>query len=89
MPKPTAPAATRRFTRHEASQYLKDSWGIVRSAKTLSNMASSGLLRPLYDGNRPLYTQAMLDDFGRHIVEGLTERPANGRRAAHQVQQAA
>jgi hypothetical protein len=68
------------MSRREASDYLKAAWGVTRSPKTLSNLAVQGVLRPAYDGCRPLYSKDMLDAFAGSIIARLTSRPANGRR---------
>ena len=57
---------TRRLRRDEASNYLKDIWGISRTTKTLAKLAVIGG-GPVFrkDGRFPLYEEDDLDDWAR------------------------
>ena len=56
----------RRYRRKDAPAYLKDAWGVVRSARTLAKEACiGGGPEMVYDGRFPTYTEAALDAYAR------------------------
>jgi hypothetical protein len=57
----------RRLNRTEASSYLKEGWGICRTAKTLAKLAVNGG-GPVFrkDGRFPLYEEGDLDEWARN-----------------------
>ncbi len=59
----------RRLRRTEASQYLKDEWGINRAPSTLAKLATIGG-GPMFErANRiPLYSPEFLDEWARSIL---------------------
>ena len=59
----------RRLRRTEASQYLKDEWGIIRAPATLAKLATIGG-GPMFErANRiPLYSPEFLDEWARSIL---------------------
>ncbi len=58
-----------RLRRTEASQYLRDEWGISRAPSTLAKLATIGG-GPMFErANRiPLYTPEFLDEYARSIL---------------------
>lgn len=64
----------RHIRRDEASKYLKETWGISRTPKTLAKLAVTGG-GPAYqkDGRFPLYTIASLDAWVKsHLSPSVT-----------------
>jgi hypothetical protein len=56
----------RRLRRAEASSYLKQTWSIDRSPRTLAKEACcGGGPEMVYAGRVPLYTEAALDAYAR------------------------
>jgi hypothetical protein len=51
--------------RASASRYLRDTFGLSYSAKTLANLRSTGGGPMFFAGARPLYPQSALDAWGR------------------------
>jgi hypothetical protein len=67
----------RRFRRNEASEYLKETWGLDRKVSTLGKYASSGGgPRFEYAGRVPLYPQDELDTWAQSILSGLCSSTA-------------
>ena len=57
---------TRRLRRKEASAYLRDEWGIIRTPNTLAKLATIGGGPPFEkDGRFPLHTEEGLDEWAR------------------------
>ena len=56
----------RRLRRADASQYLADNWGVIRTPRTLAKKAVTGG-GPIFekDGRFPLYQPAFLDKYAR------------------------
>ena len=62
-------ASTRRLRRTEASEYLKDRWGIDRAPSTLAKLATIGGGPTFERANRiPLYQPEFLDEWARSIL---------------------
>ena len=59
----------RRLRRTEASQYLKENWGIDRAPSTLAKLATLGGGPKFEKANRiPLYAPEFLDEWARSIL---------------------
>lgn len=66
------PQISRRLRRSEASQYLKEKWGIDRTANTLAKLAClGGGPRFEHAGRIPLYREAELDAWAASIMSPL------------------
>ncbi len=62
-------APTRRLRRTEASEYLKEIWGIDRAPSTLAKLATLGGGPRFRRANRiPLYPPEFLDEWARSIL---------------------
>jgi hypothetical protein len=56
----------RRYRRTDASRYLKETWGIDRSPRTLAKEAcQGGGPEMVYAGRIPLYTESALDTYAQ------------------------
>ena len=65
----TLTTPTRRLRRKEASEYLKEVWGIERATATLAKLATIGGGTKFQKANRiPLYTPEFLDEWARSIL---------------------
>jgi hypothetical protein len=63
------PTLTRRLRRTEASQFLKERWGIDRAPSTLAKLATIGGGPKFERANRiPLYAPKFLDEWARSIL---------------------
>ena len=82
-------APCRRLRRTEASQYLKEKWGIERKPSTLAKLAVIGGGPRYESANRtPLYPEPELDAWATSIMSPLkTSTSDNG--SCHQSQQPA
>ena len=59
----------RLLSRKEASSYLQETWGIIRSPKTIAKYASLGGGPPFRkDTHRCLYEPADLDDWAQSLL---------------------
>ncbi len=59
----------RRLRRREASEYLKEEWGILRKPSTLAKLASVGGGPAIeYDGTIPLYCEEALDQWATETL---------------------
>ncbi len=68
---------TRRLRRKEASAYLRDEWGIIRTPKTLAKLATIGGGPPFEkDGRFPLYTPPLLDTWARSQLSPVVHSTA-------------
>jgi hypothetical protein len=71
-----------RLRRAEASRYLKEAWGIERTANTLAKLAVTGGGPPFeYDGRTPLYPKIELDQWAQANLSPLkssTSDPGKG-----------
>jgi hypothetical protein len=75
MPIPDKPF----LSRAAATTYLRERWGIERSASTLAKLASRGTGPAVVKAGRtPLYAEAALDTWASAL---LREPPARGRAA--------
>ena len=67
-----------RLLRHEASVYLKATWGIDRKPSTLAKYASvGGGPKFEYAGRIPIYPQDELDAWARLILSPLCSSTAD------------
>jgi hypothetical protein len=65
----TLTTPTRRLRRTEASEYLKETWGIDRAPATLAKLATIGGGPKFEKANRiPLYAPQFLDEWARSIL---------------------
>ena len=72
-----AASIARRLRRADASQYLKDQWGISRTPKTLAKLAVTGG-GPAFekDGRIPLYLPDKLDEWAQSQLSPLVSSTA-------------
>ena len=83
----------RRHRRAEASDYLKETWGIERKPATLAKLACLGG-GPHFQiaGRVPLYPEPELDAWARSILSPLktstSDTGANARTSAHRAAEA-
>ena len=65
----TITTPTRRLRRTEASEYLKERWGIDRAPSTLAKLACIGGGPRFQRANRiPLYAPEFLDEWAQEIL---------------------
>jgi hypothetical protein len=72
------------YRRVEASQYLRETYGLSYTAGTLAKLAVVGGGPPFHSGGRfPLYPQSGLDDWARYKLGPLVRSTSESRAPAH------
>lgn len=75
---------SRRLRRWEASQYLKEQWGIERAPTTLAKLAVIGG-GPRFEraGRIPLYAPEFLDEWAQSLLSAPLSSTSELRGASH------